>query len=717
MNLPASTERSARRPVWLLPAVLSAAFFHNTPAANPAPPPAPPRFAAVAQLREITPEQADQQNPVLLRGVVTFADTKADLGLFLQDDTGGIYVKLQPGIDAKAGQEIQIGGVTGAGDFVPLVQGRDLRVLGQRALPRPRPVSYEGLATGKEDSQWVEIRGVVRSIVAAAQEHTRLDLLVDGQRLSALITDFAAADARQLIGATVRVQGVCRTRFNRQRQLRAPWLSVTSAASLRIEQPAASDPVEVPLAGLLQFNSQGYYGHRVKVRGVVTEQKGDSVFIQEHSARLSVKTQQTARFFPGDRVEVIGFPVLGPHAPVLEDAILRPIGRQSPPAPVDIAIDQLPSEDYEAQLVRLRAPLINRIRRFDQQVLVLDASNLIVNALLDNANLDRRFDQLQNGSLLELTGVCVAQPMENWNASLPSRPESFELLLRSSDDVSVLQNPPWWTLSRLLWTLGIMSVVLMAGVAWVVVLDRRVRQQTAIIHQKIQREAVSEERTRIAREFHDTLEQELAAITIQLDTVAAQFNQAPQKARQLLDLARTMSRRSLAEARRSVWDLRSHLLEKSNLVDALSELAKPLAAAKRAEIVVRASGKRRKLPAQVENHLLRMAQEALANALKHSHASQILVHIDYQPQTLRLTIGDDGIGFDTQAPAPPCHGHFGLLDMRERAQKIGASLLITSEAGQGTQILVDLADNALGDSTGPPEGASRQTACKFSEQG
>jgi signal transduction histidine kinase len=231
-----------------------------------------------------------------------------------------------------------------------------------------------------------------------------------------------------------------------------------------------------------------------------------------------------------------------------------------------------------------------------------------------------------------------------------------------------------------------------------------------IIQQKIQREAVSEERSRIAREFHDTLEQELAAIAIQLDTVAAQFNHAPQKAWQFLDLARNMTRRSLAEARRSVWDLRSHLLEKSNLVDALAEVAKPLAAGKRSEIIVRSSGTKRKLPGQIENHLLRMAQEALANALKHSHAARIVVQMDYQPAAVRLSIRDDGIGFDLQEPAPPSLGHFGLLDMRERAQKIGATLLVNSAAGEGTEIVVELADHARQDATSRRNGASRRAA-------
>ena len=134
--------------------------------------------------------------------------------------------------------------------------------------------------------------------------------------------------------------------------------------------------------------------------------------------------------------------------------------------------------------------------------------------------------------------------------------------------------------------IGILSLILLAGLAWVVVLDRRVRRQTRIIQGKVKHEGVLEERDRIAREFHDTLEQELAAITIQLDAVEAQFTGSPATARRYLGLARNMTRRSLSEARRSVWDLRSHLLENSDLSTALTELIAPLPAAAGVEIAV-----------------------------------------------------------------------------------------------------------------------------------
>lgn len=690
---------------WALPAA-------GTGDAMPGPDAASPIWS-IEQVRKLTPEQADKHYAIHLRGVVTFTDWNSDAGLwglFLQDQTAGIYIGLRSTNDVPVGEELEVDGTTAAGRFAPMVSAKKIHWLGHKSLPEPQHDSYDQLATGKENCQWVEVRGVVRSVLASTKDQTRVDLVIDGQRLSALVRRLDVTHAQKLICATVRMRGVCRARFNRKRQLRAPYLSVSSSADIVIEQPAPGNPVEVPMASLLQFNSEGYYGRRVEVQGVVTEQKGHSLFIQDHGASLYVKSQQSTTVVPGDVVKVIGFPVLGQYAPVLEDAVFQNIGHEMPPAPVDVKIEQLAAEDYDRVLVRLRGRLMNRLERVDEHVLVLEASNIILSAHLDKSTASDRVSRLQDGSQLELTGVCLAQPVENWNPSTPAPPEAFQLLLRSADDVVVLSRPSWWTLSRLCWVLGILGMVLLAGFAWVFVLDRQVRRQTDIIQQKIQREAVLEERTRIAREFHDTLEQELAAITIQLDTVSAQFDNAPGVARRLLELARTMSRRSLFEARRSVWDLRSYLLESSNLVTALSEVTTLMAASAHLQIGVRTSGQSRKLAAPVENNLLRITQEALTNALKHAHASQITVQLDYELERVCLRVRDNGVGFDTTCHATIYGGHFGLLDMSERAEKIGGAFSMISAPGQGTEIVVKVADKGAPNAAVEPEIHQEQKA-------
>jgi signal transduction histidine kinase len=269
-------------------------------------------------------------------------------------------------------------------------------------------------------------------------------------------------------------------------------------------------------------------------------------------------------------------------------------------------------------------------------------------------------------------------------------PESFRLLLRSPGDVTVLRAASWWTFRHLVWLLGITAGILLIVLAWVVVLGRRLREQMAIIRQKLRSGAVLEERNRIARELHDTLEQELAGITMQLDLAADCLQQAPHIAGQALETARKMSRHSMMEARRSVWDLRCHLLENGDLVSALRQAVAPLALTHQVEVEVKVTGQPTRLTPPVEMNLLRIGQEAATNAVKHAHARNIRVELQYGPEKVRLCVQDDGRGFSPQAAALTGNGHFGLLDMRERAQSIGCALQIVSQPGRGTSIAVEV---------------------------
>jgi signal transduction histidine kinase len=435
---------------------------------------------------------------------------------------------------------------------------------------------------------------------------------------------------------------------------------------------------------------------------VVTLQKPDgTLFIQNEGYGLNVQLAQSASLAPGDRVIVSGYSALGQYVPILEDATVQSVGHGPPlsPVPTDLKTLLDGPENFDGVLVQVKASLMNFVESAGRQTLVLQSSNSIFAATFESAKADERFKSLKLGSEVALTGVFSAQSPEKWVpgvaqsrevsvSNVPySPPDSVQIFLRSYTDVTVIQQPPWWTLSRLLWTIGIMALILLAGLVWVVVLGRRVRQQTRIIEEKIKRAGILEERDRIAREFHDTLEQELAAITIQLDAVEAQLNGASPTVRQLLRLARNMSRRSLSEARRSVWDLRSHLLENSDLSTALNEMASSLEAAADRKIMVQSSGITRKLPAVIEHNLLRATQEALANALKHSGAKKITVALSYEPSRIQLRICDDGKGFDYHTVGQPGGGHFGLLDMRERAEKIGAEFSLASSPGNGTEIV------------------------------
>ncbi len=655
---------------------------------------------------------------------MTYYDARLH-NLFLQDASEGIFALVAPNVrtNIAAGQEIEVEGVSDKGDYAPMVKASAIRILGKGQLPAPHQVTIDQLFTGLEDSQWIEVGGVVRSTTVLDQRRY-LNLAMNGERVMVYVENLEQTDADRLINATVRLRGVCYSRYNMKRQLRVPWLAVSSLGDIIVEQTSPKQPDEVSLASLGQFNSEGCYGNRVKVNGVVTLQKTDgSLFIQNDGHGLWVQVAQPAKLVPGDRLMVSGYTTLGQYSPVLEDATLRLMGHEEPPLPIPADLGALldAPEDLEGMLVRVKASLMNLVDSPGRQTLVLQSSNSIFTASIENSQAEERFKSLQIGSHLALTGVFIAQSPERWVpgisrsravsvSSIPySPPESVQILLRSFADIAVIREPPWWTLPRLLWAIGIMSFAMLAGLAWVVVLNRRVRQQTQIIQQKVRREGVLEERDRIAREFHDTLEQELAAITIQLDVVSAQSNDSAGIARQQLELARNMTRRSLSEARRSVWDLRSHLLENNTLAAALKEMVIPLSLTTGIEITVVSSGTPKKLPALTEHNLLRITQEALTNAFKHSRAKRIIVRLNYETEQVQLGIRDDGAGFDVQNAGSANGGHFGLLDMRERAEKIGAHFFLNTERGAGTEILVsithaDFAGPAAPAKTGVVEG-------------
>jgi signal transduction histidine kinase len=258
------------------------------------------------------------------------------------------------------------------------------------------------------------------------------------------------------------------------------------------------------------------------------------------------------------------------------------------------------------------------------------------------------------------------------------------ILLRLSQDMVVLRAPSWLNLRHTLWLLAITVGILLAVMAWVVLLGRRLREQIFITRQKLKQSAVLEERNRIARELHDTLEQELAGITMQLDLATDCFQQAPRVAQQALQTARDMSRHSMVEARRSVWDLRCQLLEYGDLVSAISQIVEPLVSGDPAKVNVTIKGTPVRLPGQKEMNLLRIAQEAVANAVKHGRAHQVNIELLYTATTVCLNVIDDGRGFSASQAAPT--GHFGLLDMRERAHSMGSRLNVESELGRGTRI-------------------------------
>jgi len=196
------------------------------------------------------------------------------------------------------------------------------------------------------------------------------------------------------------------------------------------------------------------------------------------------------------------------------------------------------------------------------------------------------------------------------------------------------------------------------------------------------------ERARLAREIHDTLAQGFVGIASQLDAVSMLIPNEESPARKYLDMARRMARHSLTEARRSVMDLRASALDGHDLAGAIQSSTRTWTAGSPVDVAVDVSGPATVLPEEMEQHLLRIAQEAVTNVLKHAAASRVVIQVHTEARRICLRIRDNGRGFEQQDVFSTSGGHFGLLGMRERAERLGGELRLASQPGEGTEVEV-----------------------------
>ena len=203
--------------------------------------------------------------------------------------------------------------------------------------------------------------------------------------------------------------------------------------------------------------------------------------------------------------------------------------------------------------------------------------------------------------------------------------------------------------------------------------------------------AVTEERNRMAREIHDTLAQSFLGILIQLQAARQVLNGSGPDASPHVDSAMALARVGLAEARRSVQGLRPQLLRDGNLTTALEQLVRQFSDESVARVKFSASGEPVQMSPDIEANLLRISQEAITNAMKHSGGNEIFVRLALETDAVQLTIDDNGAGFDPHVST--LSRGFGLISMQERAERIGGELTIVTKPGAGTKIhlLVPLA--------------------------
>jgi signal transduction histidine kinase len=642
-------------------------------------------------VRSLSPNEAELGIPVQLRGVVVFVESVS--AIFLQDETSTTFFRLPSPPLPKVGDEIELTGKTRMGLYLPGLSGTKYRVLGRRELPPGIPVHYDDLHFGRYHYQRVAAEGIVRSVRPAGPDRTMLRLAM-GSRVIDVRVDAPLPSDRLLVDHRMRITGLAAGQINvPRRQLVQPSLRVVNWDEVETLAPAppAEDVPQVSAEELLAFQVSGLGEQRVRIAGVVSTVFGEEeVFMQQGAMAFAVRFGRPTQIAPGDRVTIVGFPSMERFSASLVDAEL--LDREPGPAPAPIDIDSLeelygkPGDQHpgkhDGRLVRVTVMVRDAFKSEDGLTLLVQGGQRTIQARVPDGAV-----WPSPGTLIQLTGICQVESAVT-GSGFQSRPGLISLRAGSPDALEVLRTPPWWTPRRLsLMLAGLAGVTLLSGL-WIAVLRRQVRLQTAALRHRIEAEAALEERQRIAREFHDTLEQELAGVTLRLDALATRITD--EKGTRLVTASRNLVSRIQIETRDLISDLRDAAETAGDLMAALAMVAARHSSDGDLEVRLHATTPIPPLPAATVHDLRMIARESVNNARKHGRATCINIEVAAHSGRLALSVVDNGCGFDPTTTLEGKRGHFGCAGMRERGRKIGAEVVWRSALQKGTTVEVTL---------------------------
>lgn len=622
-------------------------------------------LSRAADLRHLSVEEAQKGRRVRVRGVVVFSESSA---VFVRDDTATTFFKPRPEHVVKPGDEVEVIGATRMGLYLPGIDIADsVKILGTQPLPEPKLVTFDDIATARYHYQHVAVEGIVRSVRSMANDRSMLRIAADSRTLEVRI-DEPLSDGRDLVDCRVRVSGLAAGFINDRRQNVQSYVRLQSWSNVTVLEPAAPlDAVpRLSAADLLAYRPTGPLDRRIRIEGqVIAVFSEGELFLRQGTVGFAVSLVSPQLVEVGDTIELFGFPVMTTSAAAVSDA---KIARRKPgvlPKPIDVGSVEGLARVHHAELVELTATIADTFTSPDGVTLILAGKGQSIRVQCPGT-----LEPPEPGAKVKVTGVCIIKPQPG--SGFASQMGAIVLRVRFPGDIVLLQGPPWWTVRRLASVLvAVLGVTALAGL-WIASLRRQVRRQTEALRHRIEAEAAIQERHRIAREFHDSLEQELAGVSLRLDALATRITD--DKGRQLAAASRNLVSRIQVETRSLISDLRDPTEMPRDLPAALQQLATRQATDHGISVVVRGEGAVPPFPESVVHDLRMITREAITNARKHGAATQAEVSFEAAEKELILRIGDNGTGFDPQQLKSVRRGHFGCAGIVERARKLGGSV-------------------------------------------
>jgi diguanylate cyclase (GGDEF)-like protein len=311
----------------------------------------------------------------------------------------------------------------------------------------------------------------------------------------------AGADYARLVDARVRIQADAAPMFNRNDQIMGARLMAPGLSTVTVLEPAPSGPFNQPtlqIDDLMRWDLIAAQRHRVHVRGNVTLLWPGSAFcIRDASGGICAQSVLDTHLALGDAADVVGFAGTEGGSPILTDALYQSAGPGAPVAPVPVTADQAlqgravdsvvaarkSRTNYDSELIQVEGVLIENDLASTDATLLLASGQTVFRAILPKSLPSAEARTWKIGSRLRVTGVCSVRldAQSRITGEGVAAAKSFRVLMRSPDDVSVLENPSWWTPVHALAVLTVAVLTTLVVLAWVIVLRRQVRRQTALL--------------------------------------------------------------------------------------------------------------------------------------------------------------------------------------------------------------------------------------------
>lgn len=408
------------------------------------------------------------------------------------------------------------------------------------------------------------------------------------------------------------------------------------------------------------------------IRGVVT--LTDPLYIQGQTGGTHIEVK-SGLFNLGDEVEFFGKPTENTDTLLFHATSFRLLWSRTPVPSSSITSTQAATGAFEGSLVDVSGTLVAKHMQANGSI-TLDMNDAAQSfrATMPGGLSAQAFRSWEPGSELRVRGICtVSLPSASTPASEPDT--TFTVLLRSVDDVEILQGPSWWNGWR------IVQLVL-AAVALTVLLAR--------IYVRLQRtkdRAVLAERERLAHEMHDTLAQSFAGVGFQLQGVRNSFESGKADIDSLMkkvEVACNLVTATHREASASIAALHPDADGGLELLAALERCVRSMVEEDVFPVTLESRGTMRPMSMAVRDLLFQVGREAMANVFRHSSATAASLLLTYEPDTVNLEVRDNGQGFDTAHKTPG----FGIRTMRRRVENVGATLELVSQPGAGSTITV-----------------------------